>query len=147
MAELFDILGRAAMRLSAAIEQVITNSDYEQVEGFDIVTVERGNVQADHLNNQIIVNQDGLFDVSIGIDAEFSQSSELNIAVYVNDQPYSNNPASIQGRGSSKPVSLAWNSLTDLAAGDVIEVRAQSADSDNLAVLFRRLYFSVTADS
>ena len=147
MAELFEILGRAAMRLSTEISQTIRSDEYQQIEGFDIVTVERGNFEADHLNNQIICNQDGLCDVTIGIDAEFSQNVELDLVIFVDGQPYSNQPASIQGRGNSKPVSLAWTSLAELSAGNVLDIRVKSADTNNVPVLFRRLYFSVLSDS
>ena len=147
MAELFEILGRAAMRLGSPTVQQFNDTTYEVITPFDTVTVERGGITADHLTNEITVNQDGLYEVFFGIDADFDKGDQLDILIYVNGAAYSNNPAAVQGLGDGKPLSITWGSLVNLNAGDVIDMRCKNGASGNFDCNFRRLFFSVKADS
>ncbi len=145
--ELFDILGRAVMRLSAPYSQVFGQGVFSIVTGFDINQLERGNVEADHLVNEITVLADGFYDVTVQVSAEFASGDELQMMIFINDAQLSANPVGIQGRGTGRPVYFAWTFLHQFVAGDVMDLRMQNGESGNLNCLLKRLYLDVKADS
>ena len=139
MAELLDILGKAAMRLSAPAVQTIDTA-YQPLL-FDQVAVERGGLTADPNTNSITVGSSGLYTVNMGIDAAFQ--GELQVVAFVNDAAYSTYPVHIQGRGNNRPVALFWQSTVTLAGGDVLTLQAKNFDTGSFDLNLFRMYLCV----
>ena len=141
MAELFEILAKAAMRLSTPATQNISDSAWTTLE-FDTVTVERGGLVCDEAANTIRVPSAGLYSVHIGVDATFPGSEMIGIMVFVNGVAYSPNNLVLQGR-NARPVSIFWESTVDLAIDDVIDVRAINDASGSFDLNVQRMYVAI----
>jgi len=139
MGELYEILAKAAMRLSAPATQSIDDADFSVLE-FDEVTVQRGGFNADPSTNSITVPSSGLYSVHIGVDGTFPGSEMLELMVFVDGAAYSPNSLVLQGRANQKPVSLYWESTVDLVAGATIDVRGRNGESGSFNLNFQRMY-------
>ena len=146
MAEFFDILGKAAMRLKTPAVQIVGDTDWVTVD-CDTIVVERGGLTANIADNKMTAPKTGLYVIRFGIDAEFAANDELDVVGFVNDVEYSLEPAAIQGAGMGKPVNMFWESTITLNAGDEVDVRMRNGDAGNIDPLIRRVYFSISEDS
>ena len=146
MAELFDILSKAAVRLSAPDDQAIDDASWV-VLNFDTVVLERGSITADPLTNTITVSKTGTYEIIAGINADFNAAEELVAVAFINGIQYSDNPIRIQGNGAGKPVSVFWISTVPLTAGDVVDIRMQNGDVGSVTVSIVRVSFSIKGDS
>jgi len=146
MAEFFDILGKAAMRLATPATQIVGDTDWVTVD-CDTIVVERGGLTASTVTNEITVPKTGLYVFEFGIDAEFAANDELDLVAFVNDVQYSLEPAAMQGNGAGKPENMFWQSTVPLNAGDIIDIRMRNGDTGNVDPFIRRVSFSVIEDS
>ena len=137
MPEFFDILGKGAMRLSAPETVTINDADYSILQ-FNESTIERGGITCDLNNNAIITGSSGLYSVNIGVDAGFS--GEIGIMAFVNGSAYSPYPLGLQGRGTSRPVSIFWQSTVSLSGGDAIDIRGINLDNGSFNCDLLRMY-------
>ena len=141
MAELFEILAKAAMRLSTPATQEISDSAWTVLE-FDTVTVERGGLVCDEAANTIRVPSTGLYSVHIGVDATFPGSEMIGLMVFVNGVEYSTHNLVLQGR-NSRPVSIFWESTVDLAVDDVVDIRAINDAAGAFDLHVQRMYLAM----
>jgi hypothetical protein len=142
MAELFEILGKGAMRLSTPATQEITDSAFTILE-FDSTTIERGGVVCDPVTNSITVPSTGLYTVNHGVDANFPGRELLAIMTFVNGVEYDPNYLYIQGRANQKPVSISWQSTVTLNAGDVIDMRGMNGEAGSFDLNLHRMYLAI----
>ncbi len=144
--ELFAILSKASIRLSAPKDQTFNDTTFERIDVWDTITVERG-LTVDPVTFALKTAEAASYIAVIGIDGDFGTAEEMAVAIYVNGVPYSTNPAALQGRGNGKPVAITWQSTANLNAGDIVDVRLKNTASGSLPIHFRRLYFSLRKDS
>lgn len=145
--ELFNILAKASMRLSAPITEVYADNVYSVIHAFDAKVVERGGMIANPATSTITVSDTAWYKLRVGINFTARSSEELQVIAYVNDVPYSSNPISIQAQGTDKPTEAFWESDLQLNAGDVVDLRGKNGDIGNIDIEFTRTTFAVTKDS
>ncbi len=146
MAEFFDILGKAAMRLATPAVQLVGDTVWVVVD-CDTIVVQRGGMTASTATNEITVPKTGLYAISFGIDAEFAANDQLDVVGFIDGVQYSLEPAAMQGNGAGKPESMFWQSTVTLNAGEAIDIRMRNGDVGNVDPLVRRVSFSITEDS
>ena len=142
MAEFYEILAKASMRLSAPFTQPISDAAYVPLE-YDQVTVERGGMTCDINNNLIRVASTGLYSIKFGVDGNFPGQEMLELMAFVNGVAYSSYPVVLQGRPSQKPVSVFWESTAELTDGDDIDIRGRNAESGTFDLNLQRMYFTI----
>ena len=145
--ELFNILAKASMRLSAPLTQEFIEVEYRVVDAFDAIVLERGGLVATPANNTMTVNATARYKLRVGLNFEARASEELQIVPYVNGVAYSSNPISIQATGVGKPVEAFWESDINLTAGDVVDIRGRNGDGGTVDIDFTRSTFALTKDS
>jgi len=143
MAELFDIIGKAALRISTQYTHSLT-STYSTLQ-FDQKTVERGGLTSNLTTNSILIDTTGAYEIVICIDADYANNQEMLMMIHVNGIAYSALASSQQGRGTGKPMNFSWTSTTNLTAGDIVDVRIAS-EATSYDAEIRRLMYSIKRD-
>ena len=136
------IITRGSMRLATPASHSFNDTSYTVID-MDTVTQQSGNLTVDILTNSITINNAGTYKVSLGVDAMFGGSEELQLMVFVNGTEYSSYPMAIQGRGINKPVALFWENTVDLSAGDTLDFRGKNGDSGTFNINIQRSTFAV----
>ena len=144
MPELFDILGKTAVKLSAPTSLGLNDTTYTVIP-YDEVVLNRGALHANLPS--VVVDKSGYYEVKIGIDAAFPGQEELQAMAFINGAAASPNAMAIQGRGANKPVSMYWAVTVQLNAGDSIDVRAKNGDNGDVTLDFIRSKLTVESDS
>lgn len=139
------LIPKGAMSQLAPTPMDLNDTTYTQV-NFDVNVTSRNGVTVDLVDNSITVDNDGVYDVSFGVDSDFSQQEELQIAFFINDVVMPTTPFSLQGMGNGKPNSISWTTTVPLNAGDVLDMRFINGDIGDVTLNIRRMFLSVTLD-
>lgn len=140
MAELYEILGKGALRLGASKIQTLTDASDVKLTCFDVSVIERGDIAVDAVAGTLTYTgiEPKHCTLAIGINADFLATEEIMVMAYVNGAPYSGNYLHLQGAGAGKPVSIYWKSELTLTAGAVVEIRGRNSDSGDFDITYTR---------
>ena len=148
MVELFNVLAKGALSITAPTTQVFDDVAAAKITVFDNILVTRGGIIPSIPDSDIEVPKTGSFDVILAGSIEMGISDELNFGIYVNGVLESTEMAQIQGKGAGTPVPFNWSaSDVGMSAGNTLDVRAMNAKPGNVSVDFRSLFLAVKADS
>lgn len=138
--ELFEIIGKGALRLADEKTQVIGDTNFVKIDCFNQLVIQRGGVLADASDSSLTYDaQESVHaELRIGINVEFASTEEIEFVAYINGEEYSSNYARIQGNGAGKPVSAFWISEITVNPADKIEIRGRNADNGNLNLTYHR---------
>ena len=128
---------RGAMRLATPTDHSFNDASYTVVD-MDTVAQQSGDLSVDISTNSITVNKDGVYKVSLGVDAGFGGQEELQLMVHIDGVEYSQYPMAIQGRGANKPVSIFWENTVNLSAGDTLDLRGKNGDIGSFTLHVQR---------
>ena len=147
--ELSHLDPRATAHLLTPIAVDLDDTTTEKLPVFDDAKTERAGFEV-NLNEYQLVNNSGqdFFSVlvSVGLNVRFPSTEQLDLWVYLNDQPYSTSEFTIRGQGTNKPTAVFWQSDVTLQDGDHIDLRAKNAASGSVTVTFERVQFRIDAD-
>jgi hypothetical protein len=132
---------RASMRLNSPSNVTATDIDYVKFP-LDEVVSEAG-CTASAANHNITIGATGSYAVTRGIIAGFNSGEELAIMVFINNNPYSTYPLTVQGRSNSKPVSVFWTDEVPLTTGDVVDIRVKNYDTGSVTFHVKRATLQV----
>ena len=147
MPEMFDVLAKGAMRLSADKSQDI-DGNWVHLDAFDNTVVERGGIICDPAAGSITVAEDAFYVIHMGLNIFCSQNAVLDARGLVNGVPYDERYFSVWFRGVGKPNGMIWVSHADFNAGDVITLEGRRGDAaPTITLEYWRTAFVVKKDS
>jgi len=116
---------------------------------FDSVVTERGGFEANlngySIGNASAPNQSSVV-VSIGLNINFPSNETLELQLFINDQPYSDENFYIRGIGDNIPVAFFWQSELSLAEGDMLDVRGRNATGGTVDLDIVRTHFRLDGE-
>ena len=132
---------RASMRLNTPLNVDANDSAYVIFPLDEIVTAK--GCTADAGTHKITVGSTGNYTVSRGVIAGFNGQEEMALMLFVNGNPYSTYPLTVQGKSNRKPVSIYWTDEMSLTTGDIIDIRVKNYDSGNVTFHVKRATLQV----
>jgi len=132
---------RASMRLNTPVNVAADDSGYI-IFPLDEVVTAKGCV-ANTASHDITISSTGDYTVSRGVIAGFNGQEEMALMLYVNGNPYSTYPLTVQGKANAKPVSIYWTDEVSLSKDDVIDIRVKNNDSGNVTFHVKRATLQV----
>ena len=121
--------GMLVMGVSTPLANIIGLAD-SKIKVVDVTVFSKNNhVTHSYVEDNSTINTNGVFDLSIFGSMTAPQNSIITLTRYKNNQPIVGASFSFTGAGT-KAVQINGAFITELLAGDVIDIRAKADDAD-----------------
>lgn len=134
----------ASMDMQVPVSQTFTNGVVEPVTVYDNITIQSSDdLVANTGADTITVKKDGIYKLSGGISVAFPGAELLAFSWYINNAPLFPNPVQLRGEGVTNPITVSWETITDLKADDVVTIQGTNLQPGTLSADFKAVYFTV----
>ena len=136
------VIGSA--RLDVPYDVIIPKPDYV-IAAFDDVVINTDGLTVDVNAHTITVDDAGYYKFSFSFNGYFAGNDDMKLMPFINGNPYSPDPIIKSGEGNNDNIVVSWTSITQLNAGDVIDLRLGNNDTSqgNINLRVKRLFFGV----
>jgi hypothetical protein len=134
---------RGSMRLNASVTQSISDDAIPVLLNcVDTEVTAKGDFTCNTTTKSITYTGPGSDAIlSVGLNVRFPGTEEIELYLYINDVEYSSQAINVQGKGTTKPVEIYWESDVNLVTGDVMDIRGRNADTGSFDLTFLRTTF------